>query len=144
MVPDAPVASAPGSASAGEAPTTWARSHRPDRPDLDGAALAERDLLRPLDRLGLRVALDHVEAAQDFLRLGERPVRDLSLTRLEADAARVLLAAPALAVYHLLGRQKLLAEALVALHHGLHLGLLRGRRRFVVVDEQHVAHTSSF
>jgi hypothetical protein len=37
---------------------------------------------------------------------------------------------------------QLFREALVALHHGLHFGLLRGRCRLVAADEQHVAHTS--
>src|SRR5262245_63793454 len=46
-------------------------SPRPDGPDLDGAVPAERELLGPLDGLVPRVAFDHVEAAEDLLRLRE-------------------------------------------------------------------------
>src|SRR5262249_305321 len=130
-------------ARAPSAATPGLPSHRPDGPDIDRSALAERDLLRPLDRLRLRIAFDQVEAAEDFLGLGDRAVGDLTLAGLEADTARAIVAPQALAVDHLLGRHELLAEALVALHHGLHLGLLRRRGVLVGIDEQHVAHTSS-
>src|SRR5438552_13130882 len=99
------------------------RSHLPDRPHLDEATLAERNLLRPLDGFLLGVALDQVEAAQGLLRLGEGTVHDLALPGLEADAAGVAVRAQALSVDHLAGRLQLRAEALVALHHGLHLAL---------------------
>src|SRR5207237_2490782 len=64
-------------------------SHRPDGPDLDVAAVAQRQLLGPLDGLVLRVALDQVVAAEGFLGLGERPVGDLRLARLEPDPGAV-------------------------------------------------------
>src|SRR5262245_20294613 len=103
-----------------------ARSHRPDRADLDEAALAERNLLRPLERLLLAVALDQVEPAQGFLRLRERAVHHLAMACLEAYAARVGVRTQPLAVHHLAGRAQLLGEAAVTLDHGIHLGL-RGR-----------------
>src|SRR5438445_13561808 len=62
------------------------RSHLPDRPHLDEAALAERNLLRPLDGFLLGVALDQVEATQRLLRLVEGAVHDLVLHGLEAVA----------------------------------------------------------
>src|SRR5437867_13005362 len=98
------------------------RSHLPDRPHLDEATLAERDLLRPLDRFLPGVALDQVEAAQGLLRLGEGAVHDLALPGLEADATGVAVRAQALPHDHLAGGLELVAEAPVALDDGLHLG----------------------
>src|SRR5215213_9519495 len=46
------------------------------RPDLDCAARGTGDLRRPLDGLVKVRGLDHVEAAELFLRLGERTVGD--------------------------------------------------------------------
>ena len=46
----------------------------PDRPDLDRAVLGAGDLRRELDRLVEVLGLDEVEAAEGFLRLGERAV----------------------------------------------------------------------
>src|SRR5436309_6808838 len=120
------------------------RSHLPDRPHLDEAALAERDLLRPLDGFLLCVALDQVEATQRLLRLGEGAVHDLAMPGLDADAAGVAVWTQALAHDHLAGRLQLVGEAPVALHDGLHLGP-RGRGRGLVVgaNEQHVTHGPS-
>src|SRR5207247_10939622 len=83
------------------------RSHLPDRPHLDEAALAERNLLRPLDGFLLGVALDQVEATQGLLRLGEGAVHDLAVPGLEADAGGVAVRAQALAVDHLAGGPQL-------------------------------------
>src|SRR5439155_13906101 len=108
------------------------------------APLAERDLLRPLDGFLSAVAVDQVEAAQRLLRLGERAVHDLTLSGLEADTARFAIRAQALAHDRLAGRAQLLAEAHVALHHGVHLGLRRRGCRLVVgADQQQVAHGTS-
>src|SRR2546422_1060515 len=78
---------APPPAAAPRACTGSTRPHRtshlPDGPHLDVTVLAERQLLGPLDRLVLAVALDQVVAAQRFLRLGERPIDDLRLAGLE-------------------------------------------------------------
>src|SRR5262245_51408766 len=60
------------------------RSHWPDRTHVDEAALAQRDLLGPFDGFFPRVALDQIETAQAFLRLGERPVHHLALPGLHA------------------------------------------------------------
>src|SRR5215510_10163836 len=87
--------------------------HRPDREHVDVAVLAQRDLLRPLDRFLHRVAVAEVEPAEDLFRLGEGPVGDLTLAGLEADAGRLGIGAQAFAVDHLLGRLQLLGEALV-------------------------------
>src|SRR5262249_10508065 len=110
-------------ARAPSAATPGLPSHRPDGPDIDRSALAERDLLRPLDRLRLRIAFDQVEAAEDFLGLGERAVGDLTLAGLEADTARVLVAPPALPWDPLLGRQARLAEGPRVLPARLHTHL---------------------
>jgi len=82
----------------------------PDRPHLDEAPLAKRDLLRPLDRFLPGVALDQVEAAQGLLRLGEGAVHDLALPGLEADATGVAVRAQALPHDHLAGGLELDAD----------------------------------
>src|SRR6185503_11102845 len=114
----------------------YSKLHLPDRSYVDEAVGAERDLLRPLEGFLLAGALDQVEAAQHFLRLGEGAIGDLALSSLRADAAGVGVRPQALAHDHLAGRAQLFGEAHVALRHG-GLGLLVG------TDEQHVAHTPS-
>src|SRR5262249_38805954 len=79
----------------------FARLHRPDGPHVDETALAERDFLGPLDRFFPRVALDQVEAAEGFLRLGERAVHHLAMPGLEAYPAGLGVRPQALAVDHL-------------------------------------------
>src|SRR5207253_10897882 len=58
-----------------------------DGPDLDRAEPRGRDLRGPLERLVERVDLDHVEAAELLLRLGERAVRHDLLAVADADGA---------------------------------------------------------
>src|SRR5712691_1584200 len=117
------------------------RSHGPDRPYVDEAALAERDLLRPLDGFLLAVGLDEIEAAQGLLRLGEGSVHDLALPGLQTDAAGVAVWTQALSVDHFAGGLQLAREAAVTLDDGLHLGPgRRGCGLVVGADEQHVAH----
>src|SRR5262250_1416880 len=87
------------------------RLHRPDRPHVDVPAVAQRDLLGPLDRLVLALAVDEVEAPEGLLGLGERPVHDLALAGLEANPAAVAVGPQALAVHHLAGGAQLLGEA---------------------------------
>src|SRR6266704_6466743 len=71
--------------------------HRPDWDDVDEAALAEGNLLCPLEGLLLGVGLDQVEAAEGLLGLGKGAVHDLALSGLEAHAAGVAIRAQALA-----------------------------------------------
>src|SRR5262245_32488099 len=113
---------------------------RPGGPDLDGAVVAEREPLGPLDGFVHRVALDHVEAAQSLLRLGKGAVGDLDPAGLDANAAGLFVRAQALRVDHLAGGRELGLEALMTLEDLLHLRGLPRRRRPVYGDEQHVAH----
>src|SRR4029450_8216123 len=84
------------------------RLHRPDRAHLDVPALEERDLLGPPHRLLFGVAVDQIKAAEGLLRLGERPVHDLTLAGLDANTAAVAVRPEALTVHHLAGRAELL------------------------------------
>src|SRR5438552_12513917 len=61
-----------------------------DRPHLDRAVRDRLELVCPGDRGVERVGLDQVVAAELFLRLGERPVRDQLLAALQADGLRRL------------------------------------------------------
>src|SRR6185503_4209800 len=119
----------------------YSKLHLPDRSDVDEAVGTQRDLLRPLQGLVLAGALDQIEAAEGFLRLGERTVGHLALAGLKTDAAGVGVGPEALAQNHLARRAQLLGEAHVALHHGGHLGGGYGGLRLLVgADQQHVAH----
>src|SRR5215831_2361314 len=120
-------------------------SPRPDRPDFDTPAFGERDLLGPLDRFVLRIALDQVEAAENLFGLREGPVGDLRLSRLDADAAALLIHAQAFGVDHLAlaGCLQLGVEPLVASKDRLQLGLVQRWRSLVDIDEQDVAHEPS-
>src|SRR5207247_8818308 len=114
---------------------------RPDRAYVDVAALAEWDLLRPLDGFLLGGALDQIEAAQGLLGLGERAVHDLSLAGLDPDPAGFAVGPERLAVDHLARTLEPLAEAHVALHDRGHFGLWRlGLGLLVTAVEQHGTH----
>jgi len=76
---------------------------RPRRPDLDSPAFAEGDLPGALDRLVHCAAFDHVEAAQDLLRLCEGAVGHERSSGLEADATGLRLWPQALGVDDLAG-----------------------------------------
>src|SRR5687768_8293253 len=120
-------------------------SHLPDGPDLDEAAGAGRQLLGPLDGLLLRVALDEIEAAQHFLRLGERAVGHLGVAVLGPHARAVTGRAQAVGHHHLAGGAQGVGDTAVGLDHGLALGGRRGRGVLVVTaDQEQVAHGASF
>src|SRR5436190_22970049 len=74
-------------------PTSYSRYsrllHLPDGPHVHVAALGDGHLLRPLQRLLLRGALQQVEAPERLLRLGEGAVGDLRVAGLDAHAARL-------------------------------------------------------
>src|SRR5262249_3804238 len=118
--------------------------HLPDRPHVHEPALADRHLLRPFEGLVLRGALDQIEAAQPFLGLCERPVRDLPMPRLHTDARGLIFRTQALGCDRLAGLVYLLGELHEGLKRGLALGRGRGRRVFVTAsDQQQVAHSAS-
>src|SRR2546428_13597610 len=95
------------------------RLHVPDGAHVDVTALADGNLLRPLERLLLRSALEQVEAAQDLLRLRERAVHHLALAGLDADAAGLVFRPEPLRHVRLAGGAPLLAEPHEGLDHGL-------------------------
>src|SRR5512132_1932691 len=113
------------------------------RADLDRPELGARDLRRPFDRLVEVLAVEHVEAAQLLLGLGEGPVGDLALAVAHAHGGRGLSGVEALAgdqhalLLHLLG------DSPVCLAHGLLVLLARGcPLALVSVDRECVLHLS--
>ena len=107
--------------------------------DLDRAAVLEmRAVARVLDRLVVAAGLDHVVAAQHFLRLAVRPVGDADLSvlaphHLPGSSVSLSLAR------HDPGLAQLLAPGDVLLDDLLHLVRADvGERRRVVVQQQHV------
>src|SRR3989475_1044511 len=119
------------------------RSHLPDRPYLDEAAVAERDLLGPLERLFPGITLDDVEAAERLLRLGEGAVGHLTVPGFEADPARLGLGPERFADDRLAGRPQLLAEAHVFLDQGVHLGSRQWWCSLVVrAAQQEITHAT--
>src|SRR5262249_1564258 len=118
--------------------------HVPDRPHVHEPVLADRHLLRPFERLVLRGALDQVKAAEPFLRLRERSVGDVMMTRLHAHARGLVFRTQALGCDRFAGLLYLLGEPHEGLERRLALG--RGGRRCVLVmasDEQQIAHSAS-
>src|SRR5690242_7558799 len=126
-------------------PTSYARvSHLPDGPHVHDAAVADGHLLRPLQRLLARGALQQIEAAERLFRLGERTVGDLMVARLHAEAAGLGLRTQPLGHDRLAGLARRFAEP----HEGLQPGLALGRgglgpRLGVVSDQEQVAHNAS-
>src|SRR3954464_11531902 len=115
----------------------------PDGPDLDASGLGSRDLGGARDRLVEDVALEHAEAAELLLGLGEGAVGDHALAVLDPHGRRRRDGLEGLArdVGAVLG--DLLAEAAVAVHHRVdRAGGDVGHLALVAVDRQQVLHLS--
>src|SRR5262245_54211783 len=124
------------SAICSRTPTWYCGLHLPDRPHLHHAAVADRHLLRPLERLFARGALDQVEAAERLLRLREGTVGHHGMTRLHPHPAGLRLGTKPLADDGLAGPAQLLAEPHESLQARLALGARRRGRGLGLVSDQ--------
>src|SRR5262245_2725296 len=116
----------------------------PDLAELD-RAVSQRDALRPLERLLHRVAVDDVEAAHHFPRLGERPVADdPAAGRRHPDGLRLAWWAEPMGPHEFALRPQLLPDDAVALEDARLLG---GRHPIPfpgdVGEHQQESHVSS-
>src|SRR5690606_34099744 len=112
--------------------------------DLDRRPLRGGAPRRDLDGLLAAVAVEQEEAADDFLRLDERPVvgQPLAVPDLDPDAGRIAL--QRLADLQQTLRLQLLAELHHALVEGAAFGLAAlGALARRLDDQQHVAHSGT-
>ncbi len=94
----------------------------PGGADLDAAALAQRQLLRPCDRFVLGIGLDQVEPAEQFLGLDKRAIKDNMPAGLHADRGRAFAEAQSTRPHPLPGSLQRAAYVDVLRHDPVDLG----------------------